>query len=153
MGFNWHGQQPASQLDRFIKAGIWENGYDNKFIETVKHVPVGARLAAKTTYTRKENGKTISVLEVHALGTVTDNEMDGQTLYVDWDKKFKSYKLEGRGAYRSTISQVNNSENIGLIFHPPAEVKTASDPVPLAFDPADRTDDFAANLILHGPPG
>ncbi|WP_410967337.1 hypothetical protein, partial [Salmonella sp. SAL4436] len=78
--FNWKGQNPSSQLDRFLDNNIWENGYDDKFLETVNNVPVGSKLAAKTSYTRKENGKVISVLQVHAIGTVIKNHNDGQTL-------------------------------------------------------------------------
>lgn len=150
VGFHWHGQ--GDQLPRFIKEGVWENGYDNKFLDTVNNVPVGARLAAKTSYTRKESGKTISVLHVYAQGTVTNNPKDGQTLYVDWDKDFKPFLLDGRGAYRSTISQVNRPENIDLIFGNGSIPKTGA-ALALAFDADDLKDDFPRNSILYGPPG
>jgi 5-methylcytosine-specific restriction protein B len=153
VGFYWNNHNPTDQLSRFKEENIWENGYDNKFLNTVNNVPVGSRLAAKTSYTRKENGKTISVLEVHAIGTVTENHKDGQTLTVKWDKDFKPFTLDGRGAYRSTISQVNNPENIKLIFEKGAKSKGASDAIALSFDPADLSDVFPSNLILYGPPG
>src|ERR1700722_19814486 len=117
VGFHWNSRTPTDQLVRFLGNGIWENGYENKFQNAVNSVPVGSRLAAKTTYTRKEGEKVISVLEIHALGTVIKNHQDGQTLDVEWDKGFKSFTLDGRGAYRSTISQVNDPENIRLIFN------------------------------------
>lgn len=149
VGFQWDG---VSQLERFLKEGIWENGYNDKFQHTVNAVPVGARLAAKTTYTRKEIGKTISVLGVHALGTVTENKQDGRSLKVDWDKAFKRFDIDGRGAYRSTISSVNNMDNVRLIFNR-GGIDSPATELALSFDPKDLTDDFPSNLILYGPPG
>lgn len=149
VGFQWDG---VSQLERFLKEGIWENGYNDKFQHTVNAVPAGARLAAKTTYTRKENGKTISVLGVHALGTVTENKQDGKSLKVDWDKAFKRFDIDGRGAYRSTISSVNNMDNVRLIFNR-GGIDSPATELALSFDPEDLTDEFPSNLILYGPPG
>lgn len=153
VGFHWYGENPTSQLNRFLKQGIWENGYDDKFLETVNKVPVGAKLAAKTTYTRKVNGKTISVLEVHAIGTVTKNHKDGQTLEVNWEKNFTPFTIDGRGAYRSTIAQVNYSENIDLIFRHQAGKIKSTDEQALSFKEEDLTNDFPLNQILYGPPG
>jgi hypothetical protein len=153
VGFHWNSQNPTNQLPRFLKENIWENGYDNKFLGTVNNVPIGSRLAAKTSYTRKENGKVISVLEVHAIGTVTNNHKDGQTLDVIWEKDFKPFTLDGRGAYRSTISQVNNPDNVKLIFENGGNLKKPSGEIALSFDPADLSNHFPSNLILYGPPG
>jgi 5-methylcytosine-specific restriction protein B len=153
VGFHWNSQNPSNQLSRFLTKSVWENGYDNKFIGIVNNVPVGSKLAAKTSYTRKQDGKTISVLEVHAIGTVMNNHKDGQTLDVKWDIDFKPFTLDGRGAYRSTISQVKDPENIKLIFENKAKTKTPSTKGALSFDPADLSDAFPSNLILYGPPG
>ncbi|WP_212005315.1 McrB family protein [Chitinophaga sp. HK235] len=152
VGFQW---TEGSQLDRFLKDGIWENGDEEKFQHTVNEVPVGARLAAKTTYTRKDNGKTISVLHIYALGTVTENKNDGQRLIVNWDKDFKPFSLDGRGAYRSIITSVVDSDNIRLIFNRDGIMSqtTGNEEPALSFDPEDLTDEFPANLILYGPPG
>jgi 5-methylcytosine-specific restriction protein B len=153
VGFHWNSRTPTDQLSRFLSNGIWENGYENKFQNAVNSVPVGSRLAAKTTYTRKEGEKVISVLEIHALGTVIKNHQDGQTLDVEWDKGFKSFTLDGRGAYRSTISQVNDPENIRLIFNNGGKSTDPLRKAALSFDPEDLSDDFPANVILYGPPG
>lgn len=149
VGFQWEGE---NQLERFLKEGIWENGYKDKFQHTVNAVPVGARLAAKTTYTRKENGRAISVLGVHALGTVAENKQDGRTLIVDWDRNFKRFDIDGRGAYRSTISSVNDMDNIRLIFNRGVITSQVVE-LALSFDPEDLTEEFSSNLILYGPPG
>ena len=149
VGFSWSGRQDKNQLPRFKKDGIWENGYDDKFLDTVNNVQVGSRLAAKTTYTRKDNGKTISVLQIHALGTVTENPKNGRLLKVDWDKNFTPYTVDGRGAYRSTISQVRLQENIELIFdHKKAAQKgVQDDKQPILSENA------PLNIIMYGPPG
>jgi 5-methylcytosine-specific restriction protein B len=149
VGFFWYGSEPENQLPRFQKDGIWENGFDDKYIDKVKSVEVGSQIAAKTSYTRKKDGKTISVLEVHGIGTVTANQGDGKILKVNWKKDFKPFTIDGRGAYRSTISKVNHDENIELIFG--NKRKTEDDA--LAFDEKDMQIEFALNQILFGPPG
>ena len=150
VGFFWYGSNPENQLPRFLNNGIWENGFDDKFNNKVNSVEIGSRIAAKTTYTRKENGKTISVLEIHAIGTVTGNLKNGKTLKVNWDKDFKSFVIDGRGAYRSTISQVNDPENIDIIF---SGNKKNNDPKVLSFNEEDLQSSFPSNQILYGPPG
>jgi len=148
VGFSWGGNS-ESQLPRFLEKGIWENGYDDKYIEIVNSVPVGAKLAAKTAYTRKKDGKTISVLEVYNIGTVTENPKNGRLLKVNWDKNFKKFKLDGRGAYRSVISQVNHKENIDYIF---GGKKTDGAPLP-SFKEETVYEEKELNQILYGPPG
>ena len=149
VGYYWSGSDSTDQLPRFLKDGIWENGYDDKFLKTVTDIPIGSRLAAKKTYTRKENGKSISVIEINALGTVTGNPKDGQTLKVKWDKDFKPFTILGKGGYRSTISQVNNPENIRLIFNNNRPGNAPN----LSSAESDILNNFPANLILAGPPG
>ncbi|PXX22841.1 McrB family protein [Arenibacter sp. ARW7G5Y1] len=152
VGFHFYGQNPTNQLPRFIKNGIWVNGYDDKFINTVKEVPIGSLIAAKTSYTMNEDDKTISVLEVHCIGRVLENLNDGKTLKVDWQKDFKSFILKRKGGYRNTISKVHNRTNIDAIFYNDNyEEKIIEDEV------ADNQDDnklqFPLNQILYGPPG
>jgi len=149
VGFFWYGSEPENQLPRFQKEGIWENGFDDKYLDKVKSVPIGSQIAAKTSYTRKKDGKTISVLVVHGIGTVKANQGDGKILKVEWKKDFKPFTIDGRGAYRSTISKVNHPENIELIFG--NKKKTENDA--LAFDEKDIQSEFALNQILFGPPG
>ena len=149
VGFFWYGSDTENQLPRFMNEGVWENGFNDKYLEKVKSIPVSSMLAAKTSYTRKQNGKTISVLEVHGIGKVTGNPKDGKQLKVDWQKDFQPFKLDGRGAYRSTISKVNDPKNIELIFG----IKKKSEEVALAFDEKDLSSDFSLNQILFGPPG
>lgn len=46
VGFTWKGADPENQLPRFIKEGIWGNGFDDKYLERVSSLEVGSRLAA-----------------------------------------------------------------------------------------------------------
>ena len=78
------------QTSRFLNEGIWENGYDDRNLDTVKSIQVGDRIAIKSTYTRKNNlpfdnrDKYASVMRIKAIGTVTKNLGDGRNLRVDW---------------------------------------------------------------------
>ncbi|MEI6142165.1 MAG: AAA family ATPase [Mariniphaga sp.] len=149
VGFVWYEPEAISQLSRFQREGIWENGYDNKFIEKVKSVPKGSQIAAKTTYTRKIENKTISVLTIHCIGTVMENNGDGRILQVNWIKDFIPFTLEGPGAYRSTISEVKDPMNIELIFRN----KEKTEKEILSFNEKDVQTEFPLNQILFGPPG
>lgn len=83
------------QDEEFIEQGIWQNGYTDKFLDTVNSVKVGDKIAIKTSYTKKKglpfdnHGETISVMNIKIVGTVTANHMDGRTLDVEWDTSFK----------------------------------------------------------------
>ncbi len=78
------------QTPRFLREGIWENGYQDKYLETVKSIQVGDRIAIKSSYTRKldlpfdNRSQTVSVMAIKAIGTVKENYGDGRTLRVDW---------------------------------------------------------------------
>ncbi|MFO8057204.1 MAG: AAA family ATPase, partial [bacterium] len=78
------------QTQRFLQEGIWENGFRDKFLDTVKSIQVGDRIAIKSSYTRKHGlpfnnrGFPVSVMAIKAIGTVKENLGDGRTLKVDW---------------------------------------------------------------------
>ncbi len=78
------------QTPRFVQEGIWENGYKDKYLDAVKSIQVGDRIAIKSSYTRKHDlpfdnrGQAVSVMAVKAIGTVKENLGDGRTLKVDW---------------------------------------------------------------------
>ncbi len=80
------------QFERFIKEGIWENGYDDKLLNVVKSIRKGEHIAIKSTYIRKRNlsfdnrERPVSVMKIKAIGIVTDNPKDGKFLKVDWRK-------------------------------------------------------------------
>jgi 5-methylcytosine-specific restriction protein B len=78
------------QTPRFLQEGIWENGYQDKYLDAVKSIQVGDRIAIKSSYTRKHDlpfdnrGQTVSVMAIKAIGTVKENLGDGRTLKVAW---------------------------------------------------------------------
>jgi 5-methylcytosine-specific restriction protein B len=78
------------QTPRFLQEGIWENGYQDKYLDAVKSIQVGDRIAIKSSYTRKHDlpfdnrGQTVSVMAIKAIGTVKKNLGDGRTLKADW---------------------------------------------------------------------
>jgi 5-methylcytosine-specific restriction protein B len=80
------------QMPRFLAEGIWENGYDDKYLDVVRSMRPGDRIAIKSSYTRKnglpfENrGQTVSVMAIKAVGTITENLNDGKRVRVDWTK-------------------------------------------------------------------
>ena len=99
------------QTPRFLTEGIWENGYQNKFIDAVMSIQVGDRIAIKSSYTRKHDlpfdnrGQTVSVMAIKAIGTVKENLGDGRTLKVDW-KPFDPPREWYFYTYRSTVWRV-----------------------------------------------
>lgn len=79
------------QTERFLEEGIWENGYEDKYLEQVKSVQAGDPIAIKAAYTRKydlpfdNHGHTVSVMVIKAVGVVTKNHNDGRRLSVEWE--------------------------------------------------------------------
>ena len=69
---------------------MWENGYEDRYLEEVRSVRPGDRIAIKAAYVRKHNlpfdnrGHPVSVMSIKATCTVTENEGDGRHLKVDW---------------------------------------------------------------------
>ncbi len=88
VGATFSGTQDQTQ--RFLENGIWENGCTSKYLEYVKAMKVGDRIAIKSSYTRKKNlpfdnrGRSVSVMAIKAIGVVTGNEGDGHHVSVRW---------------------------------------------------------------------
>src|SRR5258708_15001259 len=80
------------QTPRFLAEGIWENGYDDKYLDLVRSMRPGDRIAIKSSYTRKHGlpfdnrGQTVSVMAIKAIGTITENLNDGKLVRVNWTK-------------------------------------------------------------------
>lgn len=110
VGAYWDSYTPQDQTDRFLKEGIWINGYDDKFIEIVNKVPVNSHIAIKTVDRKGDN------MYIKARGIVKSNRNDGQNLIVKWDKNFKEFKVDFSGGYWDTITNVNKAEHIKAIW-------------------------------------
>lgn len=79
------------QTDRFLREGVWQNGYDEKFTDDVRRIKPGDRIAIKSTFVQRHNlpfnaaGKSVSTMRIKAIGTVTENPGDGKTVRVAWE--------------------------------------------------------------------
>jgi 5-methylcytosine-specific restriction protein B len=88
VGSYWEGDD---QTNRFLAEGIWENGYQDKYLDEVKAMNVGDRIAIKSTFTQKNNlpfdnrGSTITAMAIKATGTIAKNLGDGRKIEVNWD--------------------------------------------------------------------
>lgn len=82
----------GDQTDRFLKEGVWQNGYEDKFSKLVRQMKPGDRIAIKASFTRKNDvpfenhGRAASVMRIKAIGTITANLGDGLTVEVDWQE-------------------------------------------------------------------
>jgi 5-methylcytosine-specific restriction protein B len=80
------------QLPRFLKEGVWENGYEDKYLGLVRSMRPGDQIAVKAAYRRKNglpfdnSGHDVSVMAIKAIGTITENMNDGRNVRVDWKK-------------------------------------------------------------------
>ncbi len=80
------------QSARFVRDGVWEHGYTDpdRYLEEVKSIRAGDRVALKSAYTRKHDlpfdnrGQFVSVMAIKATGIVAENPGDGLCLLVDW---------------------------------------------------------------------
>lgn len=81
----------GDQTERFLREGIWQDGYDKKFTDKVRKIRPGDRIAIKSSFVRRHNlpftagGKSVSAMRIKAIGTVTENLEDGRTVRVDWN--------------------------------------------------------------------
>lgn len=115
----------SDQTDRFIREGVWEHGFEDRWIEDVQSIRVGDRIAIKSTYTRKHGlpfdnrGHSVSVMAIKAVGVVTGNPGDGRRLEVDWTpvEPFREWYFY---TYRPTVWSVlprdHGSSLIGFAF-------------------------------------
>ena len=78
--------------ERFVSRGIWETSENKaKTLDRIKHIRVGDRIALKATYTRQNglpfdnHGKSVSVMAIKAVGTVSENPGTGRKLSVAWE--------------------------------------------------------------------
>lgn len=91
VGAYYADADPQDQTPRLIEQGIWENGYTDKYIDDVKSMEPGDRIAIKAAFQRKRDipfdnkGHAVSVMAIKATGRITRNHGDGKTVGVDWD--------------------------------------------------------------------
>lgn len=106
----------VNKTDEFIENEIWQNGYDDKYLDEVKHVKVGDKIVIKTTYTMKNNlpfeyNRSASVMDIVAIGIVTKNLKDGKNLEVNWNNKLDDPKKWYFGSWRDTIQEIKRDKS------------------------------------------
>jgi 5-methylcytosine-specific restriction protein B len=95
VGAYWKGFDPPDQTVRFLEERVWENGYDEQFIDLVKSMKAGDRIALKAATTQRKNlpfdagGRTVPKMIVKAVGTITHNPENGYQIEVEWDPDFE----------------------------------------------------------------
>ena len=159
----------VDKADEFIQNGIWENGYDDNYIQRVKSVNIGDKIAIKSSYTKTKNlpfdnqNKAVAVMKIKAIGKVVNNLKDGKKLEVSWDSEFKPKEVFGF-TYRNTFSKINKEkwqEPIKWIFENKEQDNFFSFSTIEDIDDDYEERSFSAHLkqtqplnqILYGPPG
>ena len=95
VGAYWHTDDPPDVTPQFIEEGVWQNGYVDRFLDEVRSMRVGDRIAIKAASTQRRDlpfdagGKTMSKMTIKAIGTIVANRGDGRTVEVEWDPEFQ----------------------------------------------------------------
>lgn len=116
VGAMW-GEGEGDQTDRFLSEGIWENGYEDKFLRLVHSIKVGDRIAIKSSFSRKHGtpfdnkGIPVSVMKIKAVGTVTENLGDGRKVRVEWADQETSRDWYFY-TYRATITRAKVEDEV-----------------------------------------
>jgi 5-methylcytosine-specific restriction protein B len=111
VGAFWSDKEPPDQTQRFLDEGIWHNGYKNRYLDEVRSMRVGDKIAIKATSTQRHElpfdsrGETVSRMTIKAIGTVVANRGDGRTVEVEWDTSFKPKEWYFY-TYRNTVWQL-----------------------------------------------
>ncbi len=93
VGAYWYDRVPSDQTDRFLAEGVWENGYVDRYLDLVKQMRPGDRIAIKASATQlndlpfESHGKTVSKMVLKTRGTVMRNHGDGRSVEVEWEPK------------------------------------------------------------------
>jgi 5-methylcytosine-specific restriction enzyme B len=93
VGAYWDSAEQPDQTERFLAEGLWENGYDDKYLDLVRQIKAGDRIAIKASGTQQNGlpfdnrGKTVSRLIIKARGVVVRNRGDGRTVEVEWEPR------------------------------------------------------------------
>jgi 5-methylcytosine-specific restriction enzyme B len=100
----------GDQLPRFLEQSVWQNGYDGKYADQVRDMKPGDRIAIKSAFVQKRDlpfdsrGRSVSVMRIKAIGTITRNHGDGRVVDVEWDQDFKLRDWYFY-TYRSTVTR------------------------------------------------
>jgi len=108
-----YGKGSEDQTERFLTDGVWQNGYQDKYLDVVRSMQPGDRIAIKSSYTRKRElpfdnkGQTVSVMGIKAIGVIKRNHGDGRFVDVEWEPRFEPAHEWYFYTNRSTIWRVS----------------------------------------------
>ncbi len=107
-GFTWEGK---SQFDRFIKNGIWENGYkEEKYSDLFSQISVGDMFALKSTFPKDKK----SYLRIKQIGIVTELKSTS-SIGINWIKN-DEFDLTNIKWYANTLEEITLENDINRIF-------------------------------------
>lgn len=111
-GFTWEGE---SQLDRFIRDGIWENGYDeNKYYGLFSQISVGDMFALKSTFVKGKKPNAKSYLRIKQVGIVTQI-ISKSAIKINWLND-ETFDLTDIKWYANTLEEIEYDNDINRIF-------------------------------------
>lgn len=108
-----YGKGSEDQTERFLNDGVWQNGYEDKYLDVVRSMQPGDKIAIKSSYTRKRElpfdnkGQTVSVMGIKAIGVIIHNHGDGRFVDVEWQPRFEPVNEWYFYTNRSTIWRVS----------------------------------------------
>ncbi len=94
VGAYWSDNDPPDLTQRFLDEGIWQNGYKDRYLDEVRSMRVGDRIAIKAAATQRLNlpfdarNRTVSRMTIKAIGVIAANRGDGRVVEVEWDPSF-----------------------------------------------------------------
>lgn len=95
VGAYWSTDDPPDRTQQFIEEGVWQNGYVDRFLDEVRSMRFGDRIAIKAAATQRRDlpfdagGNTVSKMTIKAIGTIVANRGDGWTVEVEWEPEFQ----------------------------------------------------------------
>ena len=99
-GSIWNGNEEHAH--EFFEKNIWENGYEEKYIDLVNSVNDGDIVFLKSTFATANN----NFLRIKGIGKVIRNPKTGTELVIDWLIKDIKKDIPGLSKYRSTFARV-----------------------------------------------
>ncbi|HOX50779.1 MAG TPA: AAA family ATPase [Fibrobacteria bacterium] len=178
LGATW-GEEDMSEA--FIKESRWENGYEERYLDKVRAIRPGDKVAIKAAYVRKNtlpfdnHGIPTGCMRIKARGVVLENPGDGRNLRIRWAKGFKPFEIYS-WTWQSTVTWIdpakyqnaidwiwndvpqNNAELEQIAARKaksPVDDTTDGnlDDIPVRIETKELRKFACTNEILYGPPG
>ncbi|MBE0657627.1 MAG: AAA family ATPase [Bryobacteraceae bacterium] len=117
VGAYWDSEDAPDQTNRFLEEGIWENGYEDRYLDLVRSMKVGDKIAIKSTTTQKHElpfdsrGHTVSLMLIKATGTIVSNPGDGRRVEVEWDDPQPAPRSWYFYTLRSTVWRIRKEDH------------------------------------------